>query len=870
MKRTTLAASLLVIAAAAHPVAAQDLAAVAAQPAVIADARTSPDGCAVRVLPDGGFMVFGTGSGTYNFNDEDDIAKARQAAQLAAKANLAKFMKERLSTESALDESSTMAKSISSKDGETKTAIDKEMARTTMQKIRASADALLQGVVALSEAKVPGEGSGGEIRVVCGVSSKTLEAHRRLTGTDTRPGSADANDSPPAKVEEAPTTRTNAPDIDLLSMPDGVAVRIPPTGGFIILSAASAAYDTADDDEIQQAHRNAEAYAKAELARFMKEQLATESSLDESAKMVKNIKSKDDSTSTTTDKTTARATLQTIKASADALLKGVAAFADAKVPKGNGGAVRVLVGVTSETLKARKELGALLGEVEPEKPLAAPVPPKTPSREPTVRSNLPAVDILTVPDGVAVLIPPEGGFLVLSAATASYDFGDPDDTLQAKRNAETQAKAELAKFMKEKLATESAVDESADMVKSIGATNDKETSKVDKNAARKTLQTIKTSAEALLQGVATYADANIPGQGKGGEMRVMVGVSSKTMDALNQLENAWGVARPVAQPPAQPVAQPPAQPVAPAPVAPATMPATAAEPAQDDWIQCVGTGKSRPDAIRAALVEGVSMVFGTQIEQDVRLQSRFKSFKEGDKAKSIGETRAASETVSATAGFVKQYRVVEVKDVSGDLLEATLRALLVNPRSNTAKAVLVTPTGTKLADKTKVYQIGPKSRLTGADLAGKLNGELANALSAANRFVVMTPDSLATAEAVLDVGKAMSDGGLTPATTLLNACDAITADYVLGSSFESAIWTSKLGLDKATGRFSPQRKLTVRVKVALTDVRAARAVANDTVAVGLDEEEIAMLLAEDEDADLLFYALKKVAPTVEEWIAGLK
>ena len=36
--------------AAALPASAQELAAVAAQPAVLADARTSPDGCAVRVL----------------------------------------------------------------------------------------------------------------------------------------------------------------------------------------------------------------------------------------------------------------------------------------------------------------------------------------------------------------------------------------------------------------------------------------------------------------------------------------------------------------------------------------------------------------------------------------------------------------------------------------------------------------------------------------------------------------------------------------------------------------------------------------------------------------------------------------------------
>ncbi len=875
MKRTTIAASILVLAAVAHPVAAQDLAVVAAQPAVIADARTSPDGCAVRVLPDGGFMVFGTGSGTYSFNDEDDIAKARQAAQLAAKANLARFMKEKISTESALEESSKMAKSISSKDGETEKTIDKEMARKTMQTIRTSADALLQGVVALSEAKVPGEGTGGEIRVVCGVSSKTLEAHRRLTGTNTTPVD---DEPPPTPAPEAPTTRSNVPDIDLLSMPDGVAVRLPPAGGFIILSAASAAYDTADEEEIQQAHRNAEAYAKAELARFMKEQLATESALNESAKMVKNIKSKDDSTSTTTDKETARATLQTIKASADALLKGVAAFADAKVPKEKGGAVRVLVGVTSDTLKARKELGALLGEVETKRPAPPPDPtdPALPApalRKPTVRSNLPAVDILSVPDGVAVLVPPEGGFFVLSAATATYDFGDPDDTLQAKRNAETQAKAELAKFMKEKLATESSVDESAGMVKSMNVKDGKETETIDKDAARKTLQTIKTSADALLQGVATYADANIPGNGKGGEMRVLVGVSSKTMDALGQLEKAWGVSRaPGNTAPATGSAQASASASATVNVT-VVQPAAPEQPAQpgaDDWVECVGTGKSRPNAIRAALIEGVSMVYGAKLSQDNVMKIKYETFKNNGKTSSSFEQEGGSSILSATAGFVRQYRVVTVKTLDDGLLEATVRAFIVNPRAKAIPAVFVAPMHVSLADKTKNFQLGPKVRLSGGELATKLEGELADALAAANRFVVLSGDSIGKTAASGDLSKAMVEGGLAPATELLAACEASTADYVLGSSLQDAKWTSKVGLDKSTGKFGPQRKLSIRAKVRLTDVRAARAVASEDIVVNLDEEEIAMILGEDEDADLLFYVLKKIAPTVEEWIASVK
>jgi hypothetical protein len=601
----------------------------------------------------------------------------------------------------------------------------------------------------------------------------------------------------------------------------------------------------------------------------MKEKLSTESALDESATMAKSISSKDGKTEKTIDKEMARKTMQTIRTSADALLKGVVTLSEAKVPnEGTGGEIRVVCGVSSKTLEARRRLGEALGE------RAAPVvedgeaSPTSFARKPIVRSTLPAVDILSVPDGVTVLVPPEGGFFVLSAATAAYDFGDPDDTLQAKRNAEAQAKAELAKFMKEKLATESAVDESSNMVKSMSAKDGEEAATIDKNAARKTLQTIKTSADALLQGVATYADANIPGEGKSGEMRVLCGVSSKTMDALNQLEDAWGVARPVT--PAPLPAPAPQQTVAPVVEALVSNTETAPKPGDDDWVECVGTGKSRPEAVRAALVEGVSMVYGTKLTQDNSVSIRFKSFQNNTANSALFEKKGASSTLSETAGFVRQYRVLAVKTEDGGLLEATVRAHVVNPRAKAIPAVFVAPMHVSLADKTKNFQVGPKERLSGGDLAKKLESELADALAAANRFMVLSGDSIDKTAFSGDLAKAMVEGGLAPATELLNACEASTADYVLGSALQDVKWTSKVGLDKSTGKFAPQRKLSIRAKVRLTDVRAARIVATEDLVASLDEEEIGMILGEDEDADLLFYALKKIAPSVEEWLASIK
>jgi len=147
-----------------------------------------PDGAVVFLKPDGSFQVLARGTGTYDFDDVDDINDARKEATLKAKAALAKFMKEKLATEEGFSEASKKVKSITS-DGKTQTAnVTKESVKNSSQVIRNSADALLKGVITLKEQKIPRRGSSGEIQVTVGVSSKTLKAVGKLVnGIDATP-----------------------------------------------------------------------------------------------------------------------------------------------------------------------------------------------------------------------------------------------------------------------------------------------------------------------------------------------------------------------------------------------------------------------------------------------------------------------------------------------------------------------------------------------------------------------------------------------------------------------------------------------------------------------------------------------------------
>jgi hypothetical protein len=134
----------------------------------------SPDGASLRLLPDGGWRIYGQGSATYDFNEADDIRGATQDATLRAKANIAKMLRERVQTTDVFNNIMTKFKE-SSKAGASQ---DANVSRTEIQqrieRVVSTSDEILRGVVVIETDKKP-EASGGTITVVVGVSSKTQQ-----------------------------------------------------------------------------------------------------------------------------------------------------------------------------------------------------------------------------------------------------------------------------------------------------------------------------------------------------------------------------------------------------------------------------------------------------------------------------------------------------------------------------------------------------------------------------------------------------------------------------------------------------------------------------------------------------------------------
>ena len=122
------------------------------------------------------------GSGVYDVDDPSELSSARTEAVLNAKANLAKFIKEKVSVEEGITDVVQKTKTLQG-NGQIQTKVAKtEEVKTMAKAITSSAEQILQGVITLREQKAPGTGTGGQIQVTVGISSKTLEAVRRLTG----------------------------------------------------------------------------------------------------------------------------------------------------------------------------------------------------------------------------------------------------------------------------------------------------------------------------------------------------------------------------------------------------------------------------------------------------------------------------------------------------------------------------------------------------------------------------------------------------------------------------------------------------------------------------------------------------------------
>ena len=288
----------------------------------------------------------------------------------------------------------------------------------------------------------------------------------------------------------------------------------------------------------------------------------------------------------------------------------------------------------------------------------------------------------------------------------------------------------------------------------------------------------------------------------------------------------------------------------------------------------MGFGADRKKAVQAALIEGISQVYGQVLQNDERMTERFTQIQTGAsafgkvvEAATMSSTQQSdSTTLTKTAGFVREFRIIQVLPKDGNQ-EATVYAYVVNPRAGGTVALMVCKPTMTIEDRSTIYQLGPKTRMSGAEVAKAIQFALPNGLAKANKFLILNDKSFETVAGNKAATTAMVAAGLAGVQELMQAGQGITPDFSLRTEIKDIKYSKKLGQDKKTKKFGTVYKMSIKIDMTLMNDRTGQAVKSDTITLSLDNDEIKGLLEENEDADLLQAALSKLADPIEEWIS---
>lgn len=142
---------------------------------------------------------------------------------------------------------------------------------------------------------------------------------------------------------------------------------------------------------------------------------------------------------------------------------------------------------------------------------------------------------LAEPDGVSLALADDGSYQIFARGTGTYDLGDEDDRQDALQEATLKAKANLAKFLTETLATDESVENFSKKAKTLTKDGDITKASASKEQVKTQATAIRDSAQAILTGVITLETRRIPSKGDSGTYQVTVGQSSKTIAAAESI-----------------------------------------------------------------------------------------------------------------------------------------------------------------------------------------------------------------------------------------------------------------------------------------------------------------------------------------------
>lgn len=163
-----------------------------------------PTGATVEFNADGSgwVRIRAVGESSCVICDRMDIQAATRKATLSAKSEIAKFLKEKVSTTETMD---SMLKTMTGHNGQAET-VNRKSVETLITSISNSAEAILKGVLTLESRSIPAE---KYVKVTVGVSKKTMKA------ADSIRNDMDRDLSKPRAADLSSANHTSQSPVDL-------------------------------------------------------------------------------------------------------------------------------------------------------------------------------------------------------------------------------------------------------------------------------------------------------------------------------------------------------------------------------------------------------------------------------------------------------------------------------------------------------------------------------------------------------------------------------------------------------------------------------------------------------------------------------
>ena len=290
------------------------------------------------------------------------------------------------------------------------------------------------------------------------------------------------------------------------------------------------------------------------------------------------------------------------------------------------------------------------------------------------------------------------------------------------------------------------------------------------------------------------------------------------------------------------------------------------------WIECEGEGRTEDQALDKALKQGVSMVFGVELDAADKMfsASDVKGLQTpaGDVHLEMSRESMESQMMKKTKGRVRAFSIVWVKPNAKDenVLRAHVHANIVNPRAGLDGVILVTPPQADVDTQRKLFDVGPHKRMTGVELCEATEKALCAALSYSKHYRTVTLKDLKSTAANTKLSEEMTRNGLAPSAELLEAGKMLTADYVLSLRLKDFVYSRKMGRDKKTRKLGSIYTMRAVFDVHLTNVRLGAMAGSDTLTLTLDSNTIKALVDENEEADLLATLFYQMTKPLRGWI----